>query len=413
VIRIAIAGCGVAGGVVASGVAGLPGVELLAWDRAQPEDQALAGTGLNIGPNALIALREGLPDLAAALVANGLPWRRWRASTVEGERLYEVPLREVADEDGLRLRWATLYRLCRQGAEGRIRFDTAVTAVERQADGRLRLTVQASDGGTARHECDIDLLIVADGRYSGLRDRLCGAPAVRHLGVANFRLLLDDGGRLPIDDMAQWHHDAARLIAFRLRDGLVYLSGNLPMDPGAALGDDAKSAEHLRRVYLPADRPVLPEVRALIDAAVEAGARGALHWSRLQEQDVHWQAPPAAGLDGRVLLLGDAAHAMVPTLGQGATSALEDAGVLVPMLRQALADGGADLGTVVQRYVARRRPRIDFIRRFSWQASDVITADGFTLQRVRDKGGPAYREKLRRLYGEVYGEALSPSSAEP
>ncbi|UUX95419.1 FAD-dependent oxidoreductase [Aquabacterium sp. J223] len=406
-IRIAIAGCGVAGGVVASGLAACPGVELLAWDRAQPEDQALAGTGLNIGPNALLALRDGLPELAAALTDHGLPWRRWRASTVDGERLYEVPLRDVAAEDGLRLRWATLYRLCRQGAEGRIRFDTAVTAAARQADGRLRLTVQASDGGAVHEVPDVDLLLVADGRYSGLRDRLCGTPAVRHLGVANFRLLLDDGGRLPIDDMAQWHHGAARLIAFRLRDGLVYLSGNLPMDPGAPLGDDDRSAEHLRRVYLPADRPVLPEVRALLDAAAEAGERGALHWSRLQEQDVHWQAPAGAGLDGRVLFLGDAAHAMVPTLGQGATSALEDAGVLVPMLRQALATGTEDLGAVVQRYVARRQSRIDFIRRFSWQASDVITADGFSLQRVRDKGGAAYRDQLRRLYGE----ALTPADA--
>ena len=74
--------------------------------------------------------------------------------------------------------------------------------------------------------------MVAEGRYSSLRAQLCGPPAIRHLGVANFRVLLDDGGVLPIDDLEQWTSGPNRLLAFRVRDGLIYLSGNLPLVPG-------------------------------------------------------------------------------------------------------------------------------------------------------------------------------------
>ena len=100
---------------------------------------------------------------------------------------------------------------------------------------------------------------------------------------------------------------------------------------------------------------------------------------------------------GRVLYPGDAGHAMVPTLGQGATTAIEDGAVFVEMVRQALAQGW-DAPTLLARFEARRRDRIDFIRAFSWEASDVILADRFSLDGVRAKGAPPYREKLRRLY---------------
>jgi 2-polyprenyl-6-methoxyphenol hydroxylase-like FAD-dependent oxidoreductase len=55
--------------------------------------------------------------------------------------------------------------------------------------------------------------------------------------------------------------------------------------------------------------------------------------------------------NGRVVLLGDAAHAMTPNLGRGACSAIEDAGALAEHLREA-----PDLNTALSRYDAERRP---------------------------------------------------------
>ena len=52
-----------------------------------------------------------------------------------------------------------------------------------------------------------------------------------------------------------------------------------------------------------------------------------MHWARMQEHDVLYADPVS-----NVLYLGDAAHGMVPTLGQGATQAIEDACVAADQL---------------------------------------------------------------------------------
>jgi choline dehydrogenase-like flavoprotein len=56
-MRVAISGVGVAGGVIATGLAAPPGVEVLAFERLGPD----ADNGLNVGPNALLALWVSAP----------------------------------------------------------------------------------------------------------------------------------------------------------------------------------------------------------------------------------------------------------------------------------------------------------------------------------------------------------------
>ena len=60
--------------------------------------------------------------------------------------------------------------------------------------------------------------------------------------------------------------------------------------------------------------------------------------------------------DGALVLVGDAAHAMAPNLGQGANSALVDAAVLLDELRRA-----ADLPAALAAYEARRRPAVRWV----------------------------------------------------
>ena len=67
---------------------------------------------------------------------------------------------------------------------------------------------------------------------------------------------------------------------------------------------------------------------------------------------------------GRVALIGDAAHAMSPGLGQGAGMAMEDAAVLAEELGAASA-GLRTLGAALESYVARRRRRVETIVRLS------------------------------------------------
>jgi salicylate hydroxylase len=391
-VKVAIAGVGVAGGVIATGLANLPGVEVIAFERVGADDHAIAGNGLNVGPNAMLALNRVLPNLAQRLRETSLPWQQWRASTVGGELLVHVPLSSVANVDGLRIRWAELYRACREHNAGMVRYHAEVTSVHSaQGDAPLSVSVRTAQGRSERVD-GIDLLIAAEGRFSGLRTQLCGAPQVTYLGVANFRLLIQDEGKLEIDDLEQWFNGPCRLLAFRLQDGLVYLSGNIPIEANEDTPEKMKTASWLTQCYTPKNEQMTTVAQQLLTKACEAANRGELHWSRLQESTVCWQQ---AG--SRVLFPGDAGHAMVPTLGQGATTAIEDGAIFVEMFRAALKTG-IHIPTLLRDYEQRRADRVNFIRALSWAASDVITADRFSPEGVRAKGEAAYLEQLRRLY---------------
>lgn len=385
-MRIVIVGAGVAGGIIARGLAGTPGLDLALVEQVAEADHAGAGNGLNLGPNAMRAAAAIMPDLSRDLLAASLPWRRWRANLHTGEPIYEIPLDRVADRPGIRIRWSELYRIVRQPVGPAIRYRQRGLAV--RAGGKLGLEIEDHPGME-----DIDLLIATDGRYSRIREQLCGPPASRHLGVANFRLLVEDGGRTGIDDMDQWFHGPHRLLVFRLADGMLYVSGNLPIDPGGELDPRWKTPEGLSAAYLPAAGPVDPRLVFLIGAA--AAEADTLHWSRAQEIATRFHAA-----SGRVLFVGDSAHAMAPTLGQGATQAIEDACAFVDLFRARAAEGPIDVPTLTAAYDALRRPRVEFVRRFSWDASTPLLHGQDPVRSHREKLGPAYEASLRRIYRE-------------
>jgi salicylate hydroxylase len=83
---------------------------------------------------------------------------------------------------------------------------------------------------------------------------------------------------------------------------------------------------------------------------------------------------------------------MVPTLGQGATQAIEDGVLAAKLLRE---------GKSVAEIAAVRDARVEFVRDFSMEASDTLLPGSDTVALTRAKDGPEFRAKLRRLYTEV------------
>ena len=393
-LRIAVVGSGVAGGAIASGLRDTPGVEIFCIEPSGPDDHAHAGNGLNLGPNALTALEATIPELAERLVHQGLPWTIWRAQLADQTPLYSIKLTEVAPRAGVRIRWSELYEAVRRDARDRIAFNTECGPLTVQSDGRLSLVTRSGTQLSPVTLNDLDFIVAADGRYSAIRESLLGAPQPRHRGIANFRALVDDDGAISIDDMEQWFNGPRRLIAFRLPGGLIYVSGNLPISPGEDVPSHYRDPDFLRNAY--ADGFTNPDPRLLKLADVFATNAASMHWARAQEIEPCFEA-----VQGRVIFVGDASHGMCPTLGQGATQALEDAASVVELIRTFAANTEAHPANIANAYSRLRRERIDFVRQFSWDASDALIHGADPIRTNRAKQGPEYRTKLTQLYNKI------------
>ncbi|MCS6764429.1 MAG: hypothetical protein MO853_11260 [Candidatus Protistobacter heckmanni] len=118
-MRIAIIGCGVAGSVLAAVLDGRPGVEVVCFEKARPSEHAEAGTGLNVGLNAIQALRLAHPELARTVRAASYDWMRWRVELTNGALVFDFVMTELADELGIRIRWSELYRVLRESIPAR------------------------------------------------------------------------------------------------------------------------------------------------------------------------------------------------------------------------------------------------------------------------------------------------------
>ena len=411
--RIVVVGAGVAGAIVTRGLSALGDVDVICLERAAAGAQSGAGTGLNVGPNALKTLNAHLPDLAATVIAASIPWRRWTIDLTDGTRLFDVDLADVADNPGIRIRWAELYRILREGLDPVIRYGAQVTRIARDADGRATVSWTSADGPATL--TGVDLVIAADGRYSRVREQLVGPPDPSFLGVSMYRVLLPAAPDCPIDDYGQWFNGPNRLLAFRLPGGQVYCAGTFPIDTiDGAIPDAMKQPDVLRRLYTPATGRPSPEAAFLIDGLTARVPE--IHWARVQEDRIELAVP-----GWPVLLLGDAAHPMIPTLGQGATQSVEDACVAIDAAADALGRG-EPLGDVPATVDARRRGRVGFVMDFSREASDTILAKADPVSGTLAKTRPPFIAQLRRLYRDVplpqrrdpaEREARDPSRAAP
>ena len=110
-MRIVIVGAGVAGCVMVRRLSRLDGVEVICLERVARDDHSEAGTGLNVGPNAVKAVKAIDPELADLVTASSYLWHNWRISLTDGTVLFDLPLKNVADGPGWRIRWWSLRSL--------------------------------------------------------------------------------------------------------------------------------------------------------------------------------------------------------------------------------------------------------------------------------------------------------------
>jgi 2-polyprenyl-6-methoxyphenol hydroxylase-like FAD-dependent oxidoreductase len=388
-MRIGIIGTGVAGSLFVGATKTIRGFTVQAFDRIPANNRDEAGTGLNIGPNALKAMRLHGGLSLEALRAASLPWRRWLIALTNGTKIIDLDLLDVAEEPGLRIRWAHLYRILRATSASSTLYGRSLEALEQDSEGRLVPVFRTADGSLVR-EGAFDLLVAADGRYSRLRELVDGVPRSVYPGIGTWRLLVRDVASSPIDDYGQYFCGNARLLSFRLPDNCVYIAGSFPLAGTGSVPDYTKTARAQRRFFQPEEGSVSPEVEWMLsklDRHIDD-----MNWARTQEIETLHHA-----LDGRVLLLGDAAHAMFQTLGQGATQAIEDALAAAAILRRQPQSPRA----VCIGYEERRRDRIEFARRFTREATDTLLPGADPVAGSLAKGQEPFLAKLRQLYLDV------------
>lgn len=229
--------------------------------------------------------------------------------------------------------------------------------------------VTFTDGTTTEY----DLVIGADGPRSSVRALAALGGPPRPVGQVVYRAVLRDGP--PVAEWTALLGQRSGFLMVPIGAGRLHLYAD-----EAGTEEPAEPLSRLRELFADYRGPV-PEVLAALDE-VHVGITDEVELGR-------WYR-------GRVLLIGDAAHATAPTLSQGAAMALEDAVVLAESLRAA---GSVDAALVA--YESRRRPRTRWVRdrtRDRNRTRDVPPA-------LRD---PLLRGRGGRIFGEHYRLLLGP-----
>ncbi|MCA8829243.1 FAD-dependent oxidoreductase [Hymenobacter pini] len=332
--------------------------------EAAPEIREV-GAGLVLGANAMRALHE--VGLHAAVQAHGTPVTLLYLLDQRGQVLQRVdttPFTRAAGFDNLGIHRAALQRTLLQ----HLPPDTVQTGTpfERLSMEGARVSAHFADGSTV----SADALIGADGIRSRVRQQLWPTAAPRYAGYTCWRAVVNAQQlNLPPGESVEVWGDAGRRFGYvPVGNGQVYwfacLNSPLPRNPRF----QAYSPIDLQREFQALPQPV-PQLLALTEAHQ-------LLWNDIQD------LPPLTHFaHGRVLLLGDAAHATTPNMGQGAGMAVEDAAVLAHCLRAT----PKDIPAAFRAFEQRRRARTARVVRTSWQLGRVGQLENSWLTGLRNR----------------------------
>ncbi len=350
--RILVVGAGIAGLATARALA-RAGLSVEVVERERTWDGA--GAGIYLPGNACRALR--MLGLERAALERGQVIRRQRFSDHRGRLLVEVDVAKLWDGVGpcLALHRADLHAVLIDGAdEVPIRMGVAVRGL---TEHHGTLSVEFGDGTAAEY----DLAVGADGIHSTVRRLALGdQAAARPVGQVGWRFLAACPPQITTWSVLLGHR--AAFLMLPIGHGRVYGYCDVVSpsaeerldDPGQRFGGFAEPVPSLIE-SIPAQR---------------------LHRSTIEEVALD------AWVHGRVMLVGDAAHATSPNMAEGAGMALEDALVLADCLKRHEAVPAA-----LSDFEARRRPRADWVR-----------AQTHRRDRTRKLPAPA-RDLILRAFG--------------
>ncbi|MBO0951924.1 FAD-dependent monooxygenase [Fibrella forsythiae] len=295
------------------------------------------GVGIIQPSNALRALDSlGLADRC---MERGSPYGPVKMCAANGFKFAETgtpPMGRLPVHNGISRR--ILHDVLHEGAianQVKIRMDVTVSAIDNGPDAA---TVTFSDGSTGVY----NLVVGSDGVYSQVRGLVLGDYKPRYTGQSVWRYAFPRAADLDTGYIFFGKKTKVGLIpmtADRMYMFVVSAEGNDPKIPEAELVPRLKA--------LVADYEA-PMVRAVVDQITDP--KGVIY------RPLETLLLPAPWYNNRVLLIGDAVHATIPQLGQGAGLAIEDAVVLGELVQS-----GDPLPTILENFMNRRFSRCKMV----------------------------------------------------
>lgn len=401
-----IAGGGI-GGLAAALAASRAGWDVRLYERALGFSEV--GAGVQLGPNVVRLLHGwGLQDALERVAA--FPQRLVVRDALSCQELGTMPLGQRALEKYgapyLTLHRSDLHALLLQAVQARdqvwLKLNSSVMGY---ADSGRDVTLQMQPATVATPglhpvqaapllEVEGDALIGADGLWSRLRQQMLNDAPPRVTGHLAYRAMLSQARlpeRLRSQQVTVWLGPRLHVVHYPVRSGewlnvVVIVQGQIAGDLQSwdhhANGADLQQAMGQTAKLL----------QDLIQAVTDGGNQAEPSWRLWPLSD----RPPMTGAfqqaQGRVALLGDAAHPMRPYLAQGAGMAIEDAAELGSVLAMAR-DPAFDVPTVLQRYALNRWERNARVQARSLRNGQIFHAQG-PLRWARDASMKLLGEKL-------------------
>ena len=334
-LRAVVVGSGL-GGTAAAVALAQAGIDVRVYEQARQLTEV--GAGVSLAPNGLrildrLGVGDGIARVGARYGASEMRLADGRPARHEPHEFAQAGLNvgiHRADLLGL---------LAGRLPPGTVRTGHRCTEFSQDADGA---TVGFANGETAT----ADVVIGADGIHSVLQGFVVEPAEPVFSGVVAYRGLVPSMAGYPARTIRMWVGEGKHFLVFPVRAGqLLNYVGFVPSDTSvreswSATGDPAALAAHFTGWD-----PVIGDVIAAISGPGGSG----FQWG------MYDRAPLPRWSSGRLTLLGDAAHPMLPHLGQGVNQALEDAISLAVLL--GACTGPAEVPRALAAYEGLRRDR--------------------------------------------------------
>ena len=391
-MRVAVVGSGT-GGASAALLLARDGHDVRIFERVP--DPRPVGAGILLQPLGQRIL--GTLGLADELAGRSTPVRSilGRASGPDGRIVLAFGYRDADSPDvGLGVNRGALFGVlwgALTAAAVPVRVGWEVTDVRQDPDGAWLV------GPEGAREGPFDLVVAADGARSRIRRQLgLASKDVRYPYGAIWTVIEDPDG-LVGDVLVQRYRDTRTTLGF-LPTGVGEVSIFWSMRTREMAAAVAAGPEWLVARAL----PVAPDMAPLLERVRSSTVLGAAY------RDV--VAPRPFSFDGRsgIVLVGDAAHAMSPQLGMGASLALADTWSLARAVRDA---DPRDLGRALERHADDRRAHIRWYTWLSRIMTPVFQSDLVPVGWARDIffGPAASLALVRRQFAAILlGEQTSP-----